>query len=236
MSFTLTLHDALTEKQKRVLRSRHNFLILRGPAGTAKTYIGLARGFKLLQKGEVDKIVILRSAVETRKLGYLPGDHSEKIDVYADPYIHLINQLSPKRNFRAFVASKQIEFHSTSYLRGVTFDGAYMLVDEYQNMNEHELDTIATRVGDGTHMTLCGDSSQSDLLYGEAREHNKIIKVLSAMPDFDVVNFGIEDIVRSGFVKRYYESKEAHETPSEVVDERVDALPSFITRDSQPVV
>ena len=230
ITLTLTLHDTLTDKQKRVLRSRRNFLILRGPAGTAKTYIGLARGLKLLQKGEVSRLVILRSAVETRRLGFLPGDQNDKIDVYADPYIHLINQLSPKKNYRALLAAKLIEFHSTSYLRGVTFDKAYMLVDEFQNMNEHELETIATRVGDGTHMTLCGDSAQSDLMYGEAREHSRVIRILESMPDFDVVNFGVEDIVRSGFVKRFYETKEALE------DGALPVLPAFLMNGSNSVV
>lgn len=208
-SLLLTLHDPLTEKQKRVLKSKAEFMVLQGPAGTAKTYIALARGLMLLDKKKVDRIVIIRSPVEIRKIGFLPGDHAEKLDVYTEPYVHLIDQLSPKRNFRSFVGAGLIEFHSTSYLRGVTFDNSYVLCDEFQNLNEHEMDTVATRVGDGTHLVLCGDTPQSDLEHREAHEHEKILRVLTSMDEFDVVNFTVDDIVRSGFVKRYYRAKES---------------------------
>jgi phosphate starvation-inducible PhoH-like protein len=207
MGLVLTLHPNLTTKQKSVLKARGNFLILKGPAGTSKTYIAIARGLKLLSEGKVVRLVIIRSAVESRPMGFMPGDQAEKLDPYSEPYVHLFKQLSPKRGFRAMVSSDQVEFHSTSYLRGVTFDKSYIIVDEYQNMNAHELETIATRVGDGTHLVFCGDTDQTDLKYNEAKEHLDIMATLESMPDFQIVEFVVDDIVRSDFVKRYYKAK-----------------------------
>lgn len=207
MALTVTLHDTLSRKQQQILRSKSDYLILKGPAGTSKTYIALARGLQLLHKNRVEKIVVIRSAVEIRKMGFLPGDQQEKMDAYAGPYIHLFDQLSPKKNYRALVAAKLVEFHPTSYLRGVTFDDAYIVVDEYQNMSAHELETIVTRVGEGTHLVLCGDTDQSDLPSWERKDHEKIVETLEIMPDFEVFEFGVEDIMRSEFVKRYYKAK-----------------------------
>jgi phosphate starvation-inducible PhoH-like protein len=173
----------------------------------------------MLERDKVEKIVIIRSAVEIRSIGFLPGDHSEKLDVYAAPYIHLINELSPKKNYRALVGAKEIEFHSTSFLRGMTFDYSYIIADEYQNMNKHELETIITRVGDGTQLVLCGDSDQTDLKYQEAVEHKEVIETLKLMPDFAHYEFTSDEIVRSEFVKRYYQAKEGTLT-----------TPNFLTR------
>ncbi len=213
MGLTLALHPELTDKQRRILKTRAECLILKGPAGTSKTYIALARGLKLLQQNLISRIVIIRSAVEIRSIGFLPGNQQEKMDAYKAPYAGLVAQLSPKRNFNALVASKEIEFHPTSFLRGMTFDDAYIIVDEYQNMNAHELETIVTRVGDSTHIVLCGDTDQSDLVGTEAKEHQQIMDTLESMPEFLVVEFTEEDIVRSGFVKRYYLAKRGIFTP-----------------------
>jgi phosphate starvation-inducible protein PhoH len=230
MALQVTLHPELTEKQRDILRNPTHFMILRGPAGTSKTYMAIARALKLLAKEAVEKIIIIRSAVETRRIGFLPGDQQEKLDVYTAPYVHLFNELSPKRNFRALLSSKEVEFHSTSYLRGVTFDDACIIVDEYQNMNKHELETIVTRVGVGTHLMLCGSSDQSDLQYAEASEHLEIIQTLECMEDFDTVDFTIDEIVRSAFVKRYYRAKALahqpkflrHQQPIQALDFRLE--------------
>jgi phosphate starvation-inducible protein PhoH len=213
MDLTLTLRDDLTDKQRTILKSRSDFLLLIGPGGTSKTYLALARGLRAITKKQVGKIVIIRSAVETRKIGFLPGDHAEKLDVYTDPYVSLISELSPKKNYKALESAKVIEFCSTSFLRGVTFKDSYVIVDEYQNMDEHELDTIMTRVGEGTQLTLCGDTAQTDLLHAEGREHLNVIKIITSMDEFETYEFGIEDIVRSPFVKSYYEAKQRIQLP-----------------------
>lgn len=214
MALQVTLHPKLTDKQREILKCPADFMILRGPAGTTKSYIAIAKALRLLSQERVEKIVIVRSAVEARKIGFLPGDQQEKLDVYAAPYVHLFNELSPKRGYRAMIASKEVEFHSTSYLRGVTFDDACIIVDEYQNMNEHELETVVTRVGEGTRLFMCGDSDQTDLQHDEGTEHMRVIRTLEQMPEFSVFDFGVEDILRSPFVKRYYQVKEASQQPA----------------------
>jgi len=214
MALNVTLHPQLTDKQREILKCPADFMILRGPAGTTKTYIAIAKALKLLSQDRVEKIVIIRSAVEARKIGFLPGDQQEKLDVYAAPYVHLFNELSPKRGYRAMIASKEVEFHSTSYLRGVTFDDACIIVDEYQNMNEHELETVVTRVGDGTRLILCGDSDQTDLQHDEGLEHTRVIRTLEHMQEFAVFDFTVEDIRRSPFVRSYYRAKAASQHPA----------------------
>lgn len=206
MKLELALHD-LTPKQKKILRSKSDFMILRGPAGTAKTYTALAKALHQVVSGTKDRIVIIRSAVEIRAIGFQPGDSNEKMAVFSMPYVHLIDSLSPKRSFKSLKDTKVIEFHSTSFLRGTTFDDTIIVADEYQNFNAHELDTIVTRVGENTGLILCGDSDQSDLKYNEAEEHKRIIAALELMNDFEVVEFTENDIVRSGFIQRYYAAK-----------------------------
>jgi phosphate starvation-inducible protein PhoH len=188
--------------------------LITGPAGTGKSFIALARGLRLLHDHEVEQIIIIRSAVPTRDIGFLPGTLDEKIDAYAEPYIGLLKQLSPRLGYREMVSKKMLHFASTSFLRGLTFDNAFILVDEFQNCNGHELETAFTRVGDGTHLVLCGDSAQSDLTGKEAEEHEDKIRTLSMMDCVATFAFDVEDVVRSEFVKAYFKAKqEALEPP-----------------------
>lgn len=203
----ITLHETLTPRQEQVLKSKANYLLLCGPAGTAKTYTGMARGLQLYNAKEVSEIVIIRSAVPTRDIGFLPGDADEKLAAYAAPYVHLIKQLSPRMDYQAMITRKVLRFEPTSFLRGQTFDNAYILVDEYQNLTKHELDTVAGRVGAGTHLCLSGDTDQSDLPLREQAGHKEVIATFCEMEEFEVVEFQISDIVRSDFVRSYYEAK-----------------------------
>lgn len=210
----LTFHPSLTTRQKAILRSKSPFLFLTGVAGTGKSYTALARGLKLLVEEEVEKIVIIRSAVPTRDMGFLPGTQEEKMEAFAAPYIGIINDVSPKFGYRQMLSKKLVEFHPTSYLRGVTFDNAYIVLDEYQNCSEHEMETVVTRVGEGSHMVVCGDSDQSDLNANESRGHHRIIRTLTAMPSFETHEFTVDDIVRSAFVREYFEAKAASGKPT----------------------
>lgn len=203
----LTLHQSLTRKQREVLQSKSDFLLLSGVAGTAKTYTALARGFRKLTAGDVERIIIIRSAVSCREIGHLPGTEEEKAAAYAIPYMQLVHDLCPKTNYRSLESRKLVEFSLTSFLRGTTFTDAYVLVDEYENMSNKELDTIITRVGNGTQLVLCGDSNQTDLKYQEAEGHKDILRIYADMEEVHHIAFGIEDIVRSGFVKSYYEAR-----------------------------
>lgn len=209
MKLQVKLHEQLTEKQIQFIRSKETHALLTGPPGTAKTYTALAKGLILLDRGLYSKIVIIRSAVSTRPIGYLPGSLEEKQEVYAEPYIALANEmLEGKQTWSTLVRSKQVEFTTTSHLRGVTFNDAYVILDEVQNLNYHECRTAATRVGEGAALVVCGDAAQSDLMGVEAREHVRFLRIFSSMASVLTIAFDKDDIVRSGFVKDYIDAEE----------------------------
>ena len=209
----------ITDNQKRLFDSYNEGkqIIAYGAAGTGKTFITLYNALKdvLSENTPYDKIYIVRSLVATREIGFLPGDHEDKSSYYQIPYKHMVKymfQMPSDADFEMLYgnlrAQETIKFWSTSFLRGTTLDDAIIIVDEFQNLNFHELDSIITRVGENTKIVFCGDASQTDLT--KTNEKNGIIdfmKVLRAMPSFDTIEFGIDDIVRSGLVKEYLIAK-----------------------------
>ena len=162
-----------------------------------------------------DRIYIVRSLVSTREIGFLPGDHEDKSFLYQIPYKNMVKymfEMPTEADFEMLYgnlkAQDTIGFWSTSFIRGTTFDKAIIIVDEFQNLNFHELDSIMTRVGESSKIMFCGDATQSDLV--KTNERNGIIdfmKILRNMSSVDIVEFGIEDIVRSGLVKEYILTK-----------------------------
>ena len=162
-----------------------------------------------------DKVYIVRSLVATREIGFLPGDHEDKSLLYQVPYKKMVKymfEMSTDTDFEMLYGNLKtqgtISFWSTSFLRGVTFDKAIIIVDEFQNLNFHELDSIMTRVGEDTKIMFCGDATQTDLL--KQNERNGIhdfMRVLRLMSSVDIIEFGVEDIVRSGLVKEYILAK-----------------------------
>ena len=211
--------DPLTENQKTLFNSykEGKNLIAYGCAGTGKTFITLFNAIKdvLSQNTPYEKIFIVRSLVATREIGFLPGDHEDKADIYQIPYKNMVKymfQMPTDSDFEMLYgnlkAQETIKFWSTSFLRGTTLDNAIVIVDEFQNMNFHELDSIITRVGENTRICFCGDARQSDLT--KSNEKNGIVdfmNILRKMPSFDIIEFGIDDIVRSGLVKEYLTAK-----------------------------
>ena len=209
----------ITDNQKRLFDSydEGKHIIAYGAAGTGKTFITLYNALKdvLNENTPYDKIYIVRSLVATREIGFLPGDHEDKSSYYQIPYKHMVKymfQMPSDADFEMLYgnlrAQETIKFWSTSFLRGTTLDDAIIIVDEFQNLNFHELDSIITRVGENTKIVFCGDASQTDLT--KTNEKNGIVdfmKVLRAMPSFDTIEFGIDDIVRSGLVKEYLIAK-----------------------------
>ena len=162
-----------------------------------------------------DKIYIVRSLVATREIGFLPGDHEDKSSLYQIPYKNMVKYMFEMQTDSDFEmlysnlkAQGTISFWSTSFIRGTTMDRAILIIDEFQNLNFHELDSIITRVGEDTKIVFCGDATQSDLV--KSNEKNGIVdfmRILRLMPSMDIIEFGIEDIVRSGFVKEYLTAK-----------------------------
>ncbi len=209
----------ITDNQKRLFDSYNEGkqIIAYGAAGTGKTFITLYNALKdvLSENTPYDKIYIVRSLVATREIGFLPGDHEDKSSYYQIPYKHMVKymfQMPSDADFEMLYgnlrAQETIKFWSTSFLRGTTLDDAIIIVDEFQNLNFHELDSIITRVGENTKIVFCGDASQTDLT--KTNERNGIVdfmKVIRAMPSFDMIEFGIDDIVRSGLVKEYLIAK-----------------------------
>ena len=209
----------LTENQEQLFSSykEGKHLVAYGCAGTGKTFITLYNALRdvLDERTPYEKVYMVRSLVSTREIGFLPGDHDDKSALYQIPYKNMVKymfQMATDADFEMLYgnlkAQETIKFWSTSFLRGTTLDNAIIIVDEYQNLNFHELDSIITRVGENSRICFCGDARQSDLT--KTNEKNGILdfmKIIRSMPSFDVVEFGIEDIVRSGLVKEYIVAK-----------------------------
>ena len=188
-----------------------------GAAGTGKTFIALYLALKdvLNEESPYEKVYIVRSLVSTREIGFLPGTHEDKSELYQIPYKNMVRHMFGMPDDASFDMlydnlkhQETISFWSTSFLRGTTLDDAIVIVDECQNLNFHELDSIITRVGQDSKIVFCGDVNQSDLQ--RTNERNGILdfqRILEGMDEFSMVEFGINDIVRSGLVKSYLISK-----------------------------
>ena len=211
--------DPLTENQKKLFDAYADDknLVAYGAAGTGKTFITLYNALEdvLDERSPHEKIYIVRSLVATREIGFLPGDHEDKSDIYQIPYKNMVKYmfaLPTETDFEMLYGNLKtqgtISFWSTSFIRGTTLDKAIIIVDEYQNLNFHELDSIITRVGEDTKIMFCGDATQSDLI--KDKERNGIadfMRILTNMPSFDTIEFNAEDICRSGLVKEYIIAK-----------------------------
>jgi len=211
--------EPLTDNQKALFEAyaKDQNLVAYGVAGTGKTFITLYNALKdvLDPSTPYEKVYIVRSLVATREIGFLPGDHDDKSYLYQIPYKHMVKymfEMPSEADFNMLYgnlkAQDTIDFWSTSFIRGTTFDKTIVIVDEFQNLNYHELDSIMTRVGAQSKIMFCGDASQSDLI--KTNERNGIIdfmQILRIMSSVDVIEFGVEDIVRSGLVKEYILAK-----------------------------
>ncbi len=211
--------EPLTDNQKLLYEAyeKGQHIVAYGCAGTGKTFITLYNALQdvLDERTPFEKIYIVRSLVATREIGFLPGDHEDKSSLYQIPYKNMVKymfQLPTDADFEMLYGNLKtqgtISFWSTSFIRGTTLDKAIIIVDEFQNLNFHELDSIITRVGEDTKICFCGDATQSDLV--KTNERNGIIdflKILRVMPSFDLIEFGVEDIVRSGLCKEYIIAK-----------------------------
>jgi predicted ribonuclease YlaK len=188
-----------------------------GSAGTGKTYLSLYLAIKdVLQKNEYREVIIVRSSVQSREQGHMPGSAAQKMENFEKPYIDIVNDLFGRGDAYQILKQKgTIKFTSTSFIRGLTFDNSLILVDECQNMNQQELRTVMTRVGENSRIIFCGDTKQDDLT---GTKHKTDIsglcyfkRVVDRMDKdcFGIVEFGIEDIVRSGIVKEFIIAEES---------------------------
>jgi len=215
----LTQIKPLTPSQEKVFDAfnKQKNLYMYGAAGTGKTFIGMYLALQQIldERSSYDKLYIVRSLVPTREIGFLPGDHEDKAELYQIPYQNMVRYMFKMPDDASFSmlyanlkAQETISFWSTSFLRGTTLDNAIVLVDEMQNLNFHELDSIITRLGVNTKIIFAGDAAQTDLV--KTNERNGILdfmKIIQGMDEFEMVEFGIQDIVRSGLVKSYLINK-----------------------------
>ena len=209
----------ITDNQKVVFdswkKNKNQFLF--GAAGTGKTFISLYLALRdvLDLKKSYDKAVLVRSLIPTREIGFLPGDEEDKAALYQVPYQNMVQFMFEMQNEQQFnnlydklKGQGTLYFLSTSFLRGLTFDNTIIIVDECQNLNFHELDTIITRVGQDSKIIFCGDFNQTDLVKQSERSGlHHFLQILQEMEEFNCTEFTIGDIVRSGFVRSYLINK-----------------------------
>ena len=215
----LSVIEPLTDNQKKVFDAykEGKNLVLHGAAGTGKTFISLYLAMQdvLDPSTPYDKVYMVRSLVPTREIGFLPGDHEDKSNLYQIPYKNMVKHMFEMPDDPSFEmlyanlkAQDTVSFWSTSFIRGTTIDNSIVRVDESENLNFHELDSIITRLGVNSRIIFAGDAAQTDLT--KAHEKTGIMdfkKIIDDMDEFESIEFGIDDIVRSGLVKSYLISK-----------------------------
>ena len=201
----------LTENQRVAFDSWEdgNNLMMHGIAGTGKTFLGLHFALSEVMKSNspYKKVFIIRSTVPTRDQGFMPGTQKQKEAVYEEPYYEIATKLFGRGDAYQILKQKAlVQFASTSYLRGCTFEDCIIVVDEVQNMSDGELHTVMTRVGENSKIIFCGDVKQDDLTSERKKEMSGLrnfMRVINRMKEFSFVEFQIEDIVRSKLVKSY---------------------------------
>lgn len=185
--------------------------LLLGYSGTGKTFLAMNRAFDEIQRpdSEYKRVVIVRSAVPTRDIGFLPGTETEKGAVYELPYKKVCSELFGRDDaYEILVKHDGIRFMTTSFVRGLTIDNSIVIVDEFQNMTAHEADSVLTRIGHNSKIIICGDILQRDFTKASERNIEKFLQVVESMPDwFNMTYFGEDDIVRSGLVGAYVKMK-----------------------------
>ena len=206
--------DPLTLNQEKSYQAwdEGDNLVLTGTAGTGKTFMALYLALEdvLERDTEWDRLIIVRSMVPTREMGFLPDDKEAKEEAFTSPYKSICTELfGDKSSYQKMVTAGQIRFESTSFIRGATFDNSIIVVDEMQNLNFHELDSVITRVGRNSKVIFCGDYKQSDFKYDDDKQGIvKFLQIVEQLKNFTIINFGWEDIVRSDFVRDYIMTKE----------------------------
>jgi len=199
----------LTPTQEDTFHAWQNYehICLHGSAGTGKTFLALYLAMKEVLAKRQQKTIIVRSAVPTREVGFLPGTLEEKMAQYEHPYHDIMYELIGRSStYQDMKDSGLIEFMSTSFIRGLTWDNAIIIVEEGENMTFHEIDSIMTRVGQNSRVIFTGDSKQTDL-DGSKRMGTSgmddALDIFDGISDFSCIEFTRNDIVRSKFVKSW---------------------------------
>lgn len=214
----LDMHNIkpLTDNQEKVFELFDAIpdtgLLLEGFPGTGKTFLAIyiALTHILSKNSPFKKLVIIRSTVPSRDMGFLKGTEEEKIAAYERPYVQLFDSIFKyKKAYENLKELGIVEFESTAFLRGTTFDDTIVILDEAQNCEFQEADTVATRIGTNSKFVVCGDMYQTDLKkVGEIDGAKKFFNLIRNMKSNDVVNFNnLDDIVRSGYTREVIMTK-----------------------------
>jgi phosphate starvation-inducible protein PhoH len=215
LNFNLKYIEPLTTNQKLTFESfeKDKNLLLHGIAGTGKSFISLYLSLRQIldeKDPRYKRVIIVRSVVPTRDMGFLPGSNKDKAKVYEAPYQAIFTELFGRGDAYEYLKSKNIvDFISTSFIRGITLSDSIIVVDEIANMSSHELDSIITRIGKNCRVLFCGDFRQSDFTKEQDRQGLRdFMKILHRMKSFEFIDFQKEDIVRSNLVKEYIIAKD----------------------------
>ncbi len=209
--FSMRTIEPITRNQEILFESyRRGYNIgAIGSAGTGKTMCALYLALKdVLEKNEYDKIIIIRSAVQSRDQGFMPGTLTEKMSYYETPYLETINDLFGRGDaYQILKQKKMVEFMSSSFVRGITRNNSIIIADEIQNFTYEEIRGVATRLGQNSKFIFCGDTKQDDLKNSKNRKDvsglNDFLSIVREIDDFAIIKFTTDDIVRSGFVREF---------------------------------
>lgn len=210
LNFQLKRVEPLTKHQKESFEAYRlgKNLMLHGIAGTGKSFISMYLALDEVLStvdGPYKKVIIVRSVVPTRDMGFLPGNSKEKAQVYEAPYFAICTELFGRGDSYSYLKQKNlVDFISTSFIRGITLNNCIIIVDEIANMTLHELDSVITRVGKNCKIIFSGDFRQSD--FTKDHERNglpQFMKIVERMKSFAFIDFDENDIVRSAMVKDY---------------------------------
>ena len=207
---------ALTENQQLFFDSYklgEYFMMLSGSAGTGKSFIALYKALEEVmdKSNSFNQVLIVRSAVQTRDVGFLKGSLEEKTSLYEEPYVQICSTLFGKKDaYQRLKEQGYIEFTTTTAMRGMSFDNSVVILDECQNCTFQELDTVVTRIGHQSKIMFVGDTGQNDLLKksSEVTGMPIFIQIANSMDEFCRIHFTSADIVRSSLVKQYIIAKE----------------------------
>jgi len=203
---------AKTAAQARYLEAlaAHDLVFGLGPAGTGKTFLAVAHGAGLLRAGAVERLVVTRPAVEAgERLGFLPGDLTEKVDPYMAPVWEALTTILGADALRRRRERGEIEVAPIAFMRGRTLSGAFIIVDEAQNTSRLQMKMVLTRIGEGSRMVVTGDPSQVDLLNAADSGLAHAVSILSGVEGVAVAHFSAADVVRHPLVGRIVQAYDA---------------------------
>ncbi len=203
-----------TPGQARYLEAllKHDLVVGLGPAGTGKTYLAVAVGVSMLARGEVDRLILSRPAVEAgERLGFLPGDMKEKVDPYLRPLYDALHDMLPAEQIQRRIDEGIIEVAPLAFMRGRTLAHAYVILDEAQNCTPQQMKMFLTRLGEGARMAVTGDPTQTDLPAGQISGLSEARTVLAGVEGVAMTEFTEADVVRHALVQRIVRAYAAHD-------------------------